>query len=217
MDIVQVLTLKFKSMAKYLPKSYERRINQRIVEDKKKQKEGKMLAQLILRTSAESPKEKQAETKFDRDLEFYVETGKGCLRIENDKEKEISELLRETKQLIQRIIALMQSVLNTLYDCCKRAGATRADGHTSSLLHLSESHLEQISKLFHYGLKYFVAKATIYKKYGRNITSEEQDLEKNIKFFMEVFIQRLDLASFGHIMEKEIGFFCKCITKPEKR
>ena len=204
MEIVQILTLKFKFLEKYLPKSYEMRMNQKKFEEKTKKSDGRILAQ-VLRVKDLEKEEAIPPEDRDKELEFYVETGRSYMRIENDRDHDISDLLKETKQLVQKMIALMQSVINTLSDSNKTLPKTEN--------HLSEENLEQVSKLFHYGIKYFITKSAIYRLYGKNIQMEEEDLNKNVKLFMEIFM-RLDLASFAQIMERQMGFLCKCITKP---
>eukprot|EP00831_Metopus_contortus_P009513 TRINITY_DN13665_c0_g1_i1.p2 TRINITY_DN13665_c0_g1~~TRINITY_DN13665_c0_g1_i1.p2 ORF type:complete len:218 (+),score=60.23 TRINITY_DN13665_c0_g1_i1:92-745(+) len=153
--------------------------------------------------------EMEVETPSVKELEFYVETGQGYLKIENDKEQDIGDLLKETKQIVQKMIALMQSVINTLCDFSSSAVPETEN-------HLSEDKLEQLSKLFHYGIKYFITKSSIYRAYGRNLSTEEDDLNKNVKLFMEIFV-RLDISSFGQIFERQIGFLCKCITKQQTK
>ena len=214
MSIIEILTLKFKFLVKNLPKSYEKKVHQKAADEKRKAEEAQVLGKILKRdVSHEEVKADPAANKpvvptleDDRELEFYVETGRSYLRIDNGRDRDISDLLRETKQLVQRVIALMQSVINTLCDCCKSAPA---EANSQSI----DERIEQLCRLFHYGIKYFVTKTSIYRLYGKNIAAEAEDMDKNVRLFMDTFV-RLDLASFARIIEKQIGFLCKCITKP---
>ena len=206
MEIVQILTMKFRFLAKYLPKSYESRISLKEEEGKKKKKENNNFMKFL---NLGDNDEMEVETPSGKQLEFFVDTGQGYLKLENDKEQDIGDLLKETKQIVQKMIALMQSVINTLCDFSSSAVPETEN-------HLSEDKLEQLSKLFHYGIKYFVIKSSIYRAYGRNLSAEEEDLNKNVKLFMEIFV-RLDISSFGQIFERQIGFLCKCITKQKTK
>ncbi len=213
MEIIEILTLKFKFLVKNLPKSYEKKIHQKASDEKRKNGEAQVLGRILKRDSKDEAKGDPRTVAVpacvvedERELEFYVETGRNYLRIDNDRDRDINDLLRETKQLVQRMIALMQSVINTLCDCCKSAPV---EANSQSV----DERIEQLCRLFHYGIKYFVTKTSIYRLYGKNISTEAEDMDKNVRLFMDTFV-RLDLASFARIIEKQIGFVCRCITKP---
>ena len=205
MEIVQILTLKFKFLVRYLPKSYLKKLKQKETDEKKKKREEKTFC-LILGKDVANTGEAMIDLNDDRELDFYIDTGRSIIKVENDKDKDINDLLRETKLLIQKMIALMQSVINTLCGYRKLV-------ETENERQTTDECLEQLSKLFHYGIKYFVTKSAIHRSYGKNLIGETEDMEKSVKLFIETFV-RMDLASFAQIIDRQIGFLCKCISEP---
>lgn len=199
-----MLTLKFKFLVRYLPKSYFKKLKQKETEEKRKKAEEKIFCMVIGKGTIDG-EEPMAENDDDRELDFYIDSGRGVLKTENDRDRDISDLLKETKLLVQKMLALMQSVINTL--CGYRKLGETDTGQQA------DEWLDQLSKLFHYGIKYFVTKSAIHRSYGKNLTGETEDMEKNVRLFIETFV-RMDLASFAQIIDHQIGFLCKCISEP---
>lgn len=123
---------------------------------------------------------------------FYLDKGNSVWS------RDVPELVKETKQMAQRMFALMQSVVNTLYNC---ADIQRNED------------LQQLGKVFHEGLKYFAMSTALYKAHGKNVASELEDIDKSFRIFMETFL-RTDLPGFALIMEEQMPFFVRCVTTP---
>jgi len=199
-----------------LPRRYLKKVSLKDVEEKKKKRESKALVKIINQGEPE-PDDMPTSKDEERELDFYVEIGRGNLKIDNERACDIIDYLRETKHLVQKMVALMQSTINTLSDLQKNSGpdalndlqkSSSPEADTNKI----QERLEQLSKLFHYGLKYFVVKTAIYRYHGKNLAAEAEDMDKNVRLFIETFV-RLDLASFAQIIERQIGFLCKCISE----
>jgi len=185
MAIVDILRVKFNFLAKRLPKLF---IKQYM---RQKSEEGKSKHNDLYIITDKQPLINEERIE-DTDLTFYSEyTKRYSIR-------GIDDMLQETKHIVQKMIALMQSVINTLRGC---PGI------------YTDSNLSQLSNFFRGAINYFVIKMAIHQIHGNNLANEKEDMEKNVKLFLETFM-RMDLGSFGQIMENVMGFLCECISTP---
>lgn len=185
MAIVDILRVKFSFLAERLPKLFISQIkHEKLEEEQNKHNDLSKIIGKVPLTGTEPIR--------DTDINFYIESSKKY------SSRDIDDILQETKHITQKMIALMQSVINTLCGCA----GTR-----------TEANLTQLSKFFRSVIKYFVIKMAIHKTYGMNFASEFDDMQRNVTLFLETFM-RMDLPSFAQIIENEMAFLCRCIATP---